>query len=331
MRGEKREVERNPVKAWLDRRVGSALEFSVHTPMLGLARSFLALGTLIGLVGTPLDHLFYPSVPRPSGRVCEGLASSIGAFCVVPVDYLGTMRWASVVVLLLVLIGIAPRMTAIPHWWVSFSFYSSSNVMEGGDQVAAVLTFLLIPICLTDARRWHWQPVRVQERNGVRTSVFNSLVLFLIWVQVCVIYFHASLGKLALESWRDGTSFWYWSLYSPFGAPDYLRGFFEWALPNGIVVVGITWGSVLIEFFLACCLFAGHWVRKIGLVLGCALHASIALVMGIPGFSIIMFGALLMYLVRPGDPVPVWVPSGKERTGRRSEAEESARSGSSFV
>lgn len=300
------DTEHHPITAWLDRRVDNALRFSVHNPMVGMARSLIALGTLTVLVATPLEHFFYVGPPIPEGRICNGVAGSISAFCVFPHEYLNLARWGAVLILFLVVIGFAPRYTAIPHWWISLSVYSSSNVMEGGDQVATVLTLLLIPICLTDRRLWHWQTDSEAWKRSTGLQVANTIFLLLIWLQVAFIYFHASLGKLVLNSWRDGTSFWYWGLYSTFGIPDHFRWLLEWLLTSGTVVVTLTWGTLLVEFFIACCLFAGHRLRYSALVVGVALHGAIALLLGLPGFSIIMFGALILYAVRPGDPFPGW-------------------------
>jgi antimicrobial peptide system SdpB family protein len=310
-----------PNAAWLDRRVENALRFSAHNPYVGLARSLIALGTLCSLVATPVEHLFYASEARPEGRVCAGVADTIGAFCVVPYEYLNLARWGAALVLVLVVIGLAPRLTAVPHWWISFSFYSSSNVMEGGDQVAAVLTLLLLPVCLTDPRRWHWQQAPEPSGTSTGVRVLNALTLTLVWVQVCFIYFHASIGKLAVPAWRDGTSFWYWALYSPFGIPDHLKWLLEPLLAIGPVLVAMTWGTLLVEFLIACCLFAGHRLRYAALGAGVALHGLIALVIGLPGFSLIMFGALVLYTVRPGDTLPRWVSDRISRIQGRGQKE----------
>ncbi|WP_310912967.1 hypothetical protein [Lipingzhangella rawalii] len=137
----------------------------------------------------------------------------------------------------------------------------------------------------------------------------NAIALTLIWIQVCFIYFHSSVGKLAVTSWRDGTSVWYWVLHSSFGVPDHLRPLVEWLLISGPVLAAVTRGTLLVEFLTACCLFGGHRLRYVALVAGIILHTLIALVIGLPGFSLIMFGALILYSVRPGGPLPRWVPA----------------------
>jgi len=55
------------------------------------------------------------------------------------------MRWVSILVLLVAASGWRPRYTAIPMWWVLFGNQASLTVVDGGDQISAVLALLLIP------------------------------------------------------------------------------------------------------------------------------------------------------------------------------------------
>ncbi|ACU98150.1 sporulation-delaying protein SdpB family protein [Saccharomonospora viridis] len=252
-------------------------------------------------VATPVGHLFFASPERPDGRVCTGVAEHIGLFCLVPSGQLGSGVVLSIVILVVVASGWRPRITAIPHWWISFSFYSTTNVVDGGDQVAAVVTFLLIPICVTDRRRWHWQSP-VVTRQSARVVAHLSLVL--IWIQASILYLHASVSKLGVLEWRDGSAVWYWMMFPPFSVPEYMKPAVGFVLSHGPAVLAITWGTLAIEFFLAWCVFARQAVRMAGLVAGWTLHAAIAIALGLPGFSSIMFALLILYLVRPGDSIP---------------------------
>ncbi|WP_226353061.1 sporulation-delaying protein SdpB family protein [Pseudonocardia sp. ICBG601] len=278
---------------------------------LGFGRTLIAIGTTAALMATPIEYLFYVSAARPTGRVCENFAGEISLFCVVPNEWLEPTRWVAVATLLIVASGWRPRYTCLVHWYVSVSFYSSSNVFDGGDQVAAVITLLIIPICLCDGRRWHWndQPEVVIERR--LALIAARISLYSIWLQASFIYFHASLSKLAGEEWKNGTAVWYWlsGVESSFSPPNYISDAVRTVLSSAIAVQAATWGTLAIEFGIACCLMARQKIRMLALALGIALHGFIALLMGLPGFSCIMGGLLIMYLLRPGDP-PVW-PSRK--------------------
>ncbi|WP_197285800.1 hypothetical protein [Nocardiopsis sp. NRRL B-16309] len=111
-------------------------------------------------------------------------------------------------------------------------------------------------------------------------------------------------------------------MFPTFAVPEPLYAPMSWLLSHGVVVASLTWGTLALEFFLACCLFAGPMLRRLGLGLGVALHLGIAVLMGLPGFSTIMFGALMLYLLRPGDPLTeVLTGRMSRRRSRRTEGE----------
>jgi antimicrobial peptide system SdpB family protein len=107
--------------------------------------------------------LFRPGSGMPNYPVCQGVGI-LGIFCNFN-PYLEVARWISVIILLVVASGWRPRYTALFHWWISFSLQTSAITVDGGDQVTAVLTFLLLPIALTDKRKWHWQSVSAEENQ----------------------------------------------------------------------------------------------------------------------------------------------------------------------
>ncbi|WP_226360942.1 sporulation-delaying protein SdpB family protein [Pseudonocardia sp. ICBG1142] len=281
--------------------------YNPFSPALGFGRTLIAIGTTVALMATPTEYLFYASTARPTGRVCENFAGNISLFCVVPNERLEAARWIAVATLIIVASGWRPRYTCLAHWYVSVSFYSSSNVFDGGDQVAAVITLLIIPICLCDKRRWHWGGPPEVVRSRRVALIAAQVSLYAVWLQASFIYFHASLSKLTGEEWKNGTAVWYWlsGVESSFSPPNYISGAVRAVLSSAIAVQAATWGTLAIEFGIACCLMARQKIRALALALGVSLHASIALLMGLPGFSCIMVGMLIMYLLRPGDP-SVW-------------------------
>ena len=142
-------------------------------------------------------------------RAIEGLSLFLLAR-----DHLGLAKLGAVIVLLLVISGWRPRWTALPHWWVSYSFAASASVIDGGDLVAATLSLLLLPVALTDRRVWHWRGI---GDGGIAASVAAQTGLLLIRVQVSVIYLFAALLKLPSETWANGTALYYWWTHPKFG------------------------------------------------------------------------------------------------------------------
>src|SRR5688500_5023921 len=131
------------------------------TTVYGLARTLLALGTAGTLIFNEPGLLFRPGSGVLEYPICQSMWD-FGLFCQFS-PFLGLARWVAVAVLLVTASGWRPRWTAVPHWYVAFSFQTSAITLDGGDQVAAVLTLLLLPLALTDKRRWHWQRPEADE------------------------------------------------------------------------------------------------------------------------------------------------------------------------
>jgi antimicrobial peptide system SdpB family protein len=202
------------------------------------------------------------------------------------------------------------------HFWLSFSLQANALVVEGGDQITSVLTMLLLPVALTDPRRWHWDPAPVGTNTEARFVARTALTA--IRVQVAGIYFHAAVGKFAVEQWTDGTALYYWLLHPTFGAAPWLAPALGQALRNGFVVCAMTWSVLVLEFTLAAALIARRrlWPRLFWA--GIALHAGIIVMQGLVSFGLVMFAALLLYL-RPHEDTIRWtqlVPGVMRRPAR---------------
>ncbi|MFD7285668.1 sporulation-delaying protein SdpB family protein [Streptomyces sp. NPDC059863] len=279
-------------------RIGSV---SPWTNVYGVARTLLALGTLSTLLATGTDSLFLPAQGVPDYPKCDNVAT-VGIFCVVPESGLWAARLAAIVILLVAASGWRPRYTAIPHWWIAFSFQANVTAPDGGDQITAVMVLLLLPIALTDGRRWHWGAP--QEAGGTtgRTqwALFAWSASLVIRVQVAGLYFQSSVAKLSHTEWADGTSLFYWLRDPYFGAPGWIAPLTDAITRTSLGVVAFTWMPLVIEFAIVLGLIAKRSVRPYLLVAGVALHASIGLLMGLGSFALAMFGCLVLHL-RPFD------------------------------
>jgi antimicrobial peptide system SdpB family protein len=270
------------------------------TNVVGLARSALALSTLVTLVCNRTSTLFRPLAGVPAWPICGGLRK-FDAFCVLPSSHLEWARWFCVAGLLVVASGWRPRLTGIIHWWITFSLQASAATIDGGDQIAAILTFILIPVTLTDDRTWHW--VARHARDETRESYKQTtarVALTVARLQMAGIYFHAAIGKLYASQWQDGTALYYWFLNPEFGAPGWLRVFLRPIVLSGLGVTCMTWAVIAVELALVAGLVASrrHWPKL--LVLGVTLHLGILVAHGLVSFGIAMIGGLLLYL-RPVD------------------------------
>jgi antimicrobial peptide system SdpB family protein len=269
------------------------------TNVYGLARSLLALGTALTLTLTPTGHLFELGAGMKTVPICGGPAS-IGLFCQFP-HHLEWTRWLALLALVVIASGWRPRGTALVHWWIAFSIQNNAVVRDGGDQVTLVLATLLLPVALTDRRKWHWSapaelpvgPMPVREELRRWTA---SFALLLVRIQVAAIYFHAAIGKFGVEEWVDGTAVYYFFNNPSFGAVPGVLKLLTPILASPLGVCAITWGTLVLEYVLSAALFMPRRSRRPLLVAGLVFHGGIMVVHGLVSFGLAMFAALILYL-----------------------------------
>lgn len=286
---------------------GNVMGCPPWTPVYGWARTLLAAATGLTLLANPLSIL----MPlRQMGASASSFSiKSLGLFSIVPFEYAEIARLLAGLVLLGVASGYRPRYTGVVHWWLTFSLSSGCVLIDGGDQLASILTLLLIPVTLTDSRRWHWSAGRVREGSEL-PWLLASICLGIVRLQVAGVYFHAAVAKFSVPQWVDGTALYYWMLHPTFGSPEWLRPLIEPLLLSGAVVTGGTWSVLLLEFLLAAGLIADRSYRPGLFVAGFLLHSGIILIHGLVSFGLVMFAALILFLVpRGGGVAPRWPPS----------------------
>lgn len=284
-------------------RIGeSALRWAMNdfpfNRLVGVARSLLALNTLATLLANRSQHLFVTTSEFGQPLLCGG-SRAIGLFCALGSGRLDLARVLSMLALLLVASGWRPRVTGIAHWYISFSFQANATVLDGGDQISALLCLLLLPLTLADRRTWHWQPSPAldPERLGDALAlVVARTSLAAVRVQVSVIYFLAAVGKLQVQEWINGTVLYYWFEDSRVGAAPWLRSSLDRLYEDGSVLAVSTWLVLLLEFALAAGIVMRRRYHPALLGSGILLHASILLVQGIASLSVTMIAALILYV-----------------------------------
>jgi antimicrobial peptide system SdpB family protein len=121
----------------------------------------------------------------------------------------------------------------------------------------------------------------------------------MIRLQIAVIYLHAAVAKSAVPEWMNGTALYYWFTDPTFGAPSWLEPAVRILVTHGTALTLLTWSVVALEFSLFAGLFAKDRYLPILLVTGAFFHLGIALIHGLISFSIIMLGALILFLRPP--------------------------------
>lgn len=193
-------------------------------------------------------------------------------------------RVVALVVLAIAASGYRPRWTCVPHWYVTYSLGAAVYVPNGGEHAAALITLLLIPLCLGDRRTWQWS--RPREPMAPRWVGAAYAAHLAIRVQVAVIYGQTLWAKMTESQWWQGTALHYVFQDPYFGALPAVRGALDWTVPV------FTWGTLVVELAIAVSAFCGRRWRLRALVAAAVLHAGIAVVLGLPSFSLVMIGVV---------------------------------------
>lgn len=276
-----------------------AFEFQRNpwTNVYGTARSILAFGTLLTFLFHDTNVLFKPTgqfAPLPKAAI----VAKLSLFHLISPQYLEIARWIAIIILLVVISGWRPRITGLPHWWVTFSFATSAIAIEGGDQISAVLTLLLLPVALTDPRKWHWSTLK-NENPTLKFKIFALLAissLFVIRLQVSLIYFNAGVAKLNVSEWKNGTALYYWFTHKIFGVSPWLEPVLMPLLTNSVSVTFLTWGTIALEILLFMALVMDKRWWPVMLKVGLLFHFGIIVIHGLVTFFFAMAGALILYL-----------------------------------
>ena len=263
------------------------------TNVYGLARSMLALATLVTFVFSDVTSLFCPASGLLEVPMCSGIRGA-GLFCLVGAHHLGVARVLVILVLLAVLAGYRPRITGVLHWFVTVSFHLNATMLDGGDQLTADLVLVLVPVTLTDPRVWHWDAP--PANSGVFSRFVASAALTMARLQMAGVYFHAATAKFAVPEWTDGTALYYIFLHPTVGVAGWLAAPVRFLVTNAITLPLLTWSVLVLELCLTAAILCGRRRRKQLLAAGLLFHGGIILFHGLVSFGLAMCAGLVLYL-----------------------------------
>ncbi|MFV0128844.1 HTTM domain-containing protein [Streptomyces sp. HMX112] len=142
----------------------------------------------------------------------------------------------------------------------------------------------------------------------VLANLIHNATLFVIMAEVCLIYATAGWYKVQGSRWQDGTALYY---------PLQLDYFTPWPplsdllAASGVMVMVLTYGTVIVQVAFPFTLF-NRRVKNVLLVVMMLEHAGIALLLGLPFFSLAMIAADAVFLPTV---FLVWL-GGRVRRGR---------------
>ncbi|KRV47362.1 hypothetical protein AQ490_07830 [Wenjunlia vitaminophila] len=123
-------------------------------------------------------------------------------------------------------------------------------------------------------------------------NLIHNGAMVVIVIEVCLIYSTAGWYKIQGSRWQDGTASYY-----PFNL-DYFNPWPEVTdvlSASGLLIMLFTYGTVMVQVAFPFTLF-NRKVKNVLLVLMMAEHAGIAVLMGLPFFSLAMISADAVFL-----------------------------------
>ncbi|WP_371640289.1 sporulation-delaying protein SdpB family protein [Streptomyces virginiae] len=277
------------------------------TNLYGLARTLVALSTAATLAASSVETLFRPVATIGDYPLCRSTTAA-SLFCLSPDSYthLTWLKWICVAVLAVIASGWRPRFTALPHAYINYSVFSGISIVDGGDQIALILSVLLLLPALGDTRRWHWQAPRSPETD-TRTTHALALIgisgLVMVRLQMVVVYLQAAVAKLPHAEWQDGTAMWYWGSHLDFGPAPWLDTFTALILASPLGVALMTWVPVAIEGALVVAALLPWKIRRWAMYAGITFHLCIALMMGLWSFALAMTAGILILCLPLGSAI----------------------------
>nr|WP_245939164.1 HTTM domain-containing protein [Actinacidiphila glaucinigra] len=186
--------------------------------------------------------------------------------------------------------------------------------------------FLLLQAVWWAVRRY--APGEPRTVLDILANILHAAGLLVIVVEVCLIYSTAGWYKVQGSRWQDGTALYY---------PLHLDDFSPWPglshamAASGLMVLVITYGTVAVQVAFPFTLF-NRRVKNVLLALMMVEHASIAVVLGLPFFSLAMIAADAVFLPTgflrwAGDRVArlVWRGGGRDAAAGSAGEPEDAR------
>ncbi|WP_254665905.1 HTTM domain-containing protein [Streptomyces sp. WMMB 322] len=178
--------------------------------------------------------------------------------------------------------------------WTVFGVIMLASTVAGGLSIGWGLFFWT----LWAAQAAWWTVNRYMPGSEARTvcdmlaNLVHNAALLVIVVEVCLIYATAGWYKIQGSRWQDGTAVYYPMNLDYFSPWPELSSFLA---ANGLLILLITYGTVAVQVAFPFTLF-NRRVKNALLAAMIAEHMSIAVLLGLPFFSMAMIAADAVFL-----------------------------------
>lgn len=193
--------------------------------------------------------------------------------------------------------GEQPAVDAVgPVLWAVLGGFLLPATVMGGLGGTWWLPSLLWMLWLGGGGRWALD--RYARGHELRTlldvvaNLAHNAALFVIMAEVCLIYATAGWYKIQGSRWQDGTALYY-PLKLEYFAP--WPGLSDIMASSALIVMALTYVTVIVQVAFPFTLF-NRRVKNVLLVLMIGEHAGIAVLLGLPFFSMAMIAADAVFL-----------------------------------
>nr|WP_299067884.1 sporulation-delaying protein SdpB family protein [uncultured Allomuricauda sp.] len=282
----------NKLIVYYEKTISIFIAENPFTNLYGLARSLLAFGTLTIFIFNDISFLFDKAIIESMSN-SSFLFTKLNLFVSLGWDNLIYARILSIIVLITVIVGYFPQVTAILHWYIAFSLQNGGSIIDGGDQINSILTAFIVPIAILDNRKNHWD----KPKNNVSDyrKIIAHFMFMLISLQMSFLYFHSAVEKLyGTEHWTNGTALYYIFNDPTFGLSKTFYGLISFVIQNKFVVI-MTWSVLILELFISYNLMARRNKRVFAFYIGFLFHFSIAFFFGLISFGFAMTAGLCLF------------------------------------
>ncbi|MEV1061624.1 HTTM domain-containing protein [Streptomyces sp. NPDC050263] len=183
-----------------------------------------------------------------------------------------------------------------PVLWAASGFVLVTVTVAGRFHSEATIPVLLWAAWVVQGLWWAVRRLRKSPEPRILCEVIGNILhngaLVVIMVEACLIYATAGWYKIQGSRWQDGTAVYY-PLHLDYFSPwpeltDLLAG-------SGTMVLLATYGTVIVQVAFPFTLF-NRRVKNVLLAVMMAEHAVIAVVLGLPFFSLAMIATDAVFL-----------------------------------
>jgi hypothetical protein len=187
-------------------------------------------------------------------------------------------------------LGWHTRIMSILLYCCMLSLYHRNVSSNGGpDAVPMILTFYMM-FCPSGAAYSLDALKAARKRGSAAEPLIVPWAVRLLQMQLCLIYFQATIIKLQGQLWLNGTTVHYILFLR-----EYRDHNMEWLAQYPLLINMMTHGAILIQFTLAFWLWFKP-TRRWAILGGVMLHMGIRPILNVPGFGEVMTAAYLTFL-----------------------------------